>query len=231
MGKWDWTYDELILAVEYYLDHGCKQGPRADLQELSQVLRSLPIFVPMRPLPFRGPGSVRFKLGNLRSADPNQPPSKTNGSKLDGEVLAAFRSAPGEFRRLAAQIRATADDDHAADPVHDVDGSESPAEEGGPLASRHYRRERNQQKVRDKKRQVLATSGQLECEVCGFDFAATYGSRGYEFIECHHRKGLADSGATQTYLVDLALVCSNCHRMIHRRRPWLSVEEARALLE
>ena len=29
---------------------------------------------------------------------------------------------------------------------------------------------------------------------------------------------------------DLVPVCSNCHRMIHRRRPWLSVEQLRQLV-
>jgi hypothetical protein len=36
-------------------------------------------------------------------------------------------------------------------------------------------------------------------------------------------------GAT-TKLEDLALVCANCHRMIHSRRPWLSVSAVRELL-
>jgi predicted HNH restriction endonuclease len=31
-------------------------------------------------------------------------------------------------------------------------------------------------------------------------------------------------------LDDLAIVCSNCHRMIHRTRPMMSVEEFRELL-
>jgi putative restriction endonuclease len=30
-----------------------------------------------------------------------------------------------------------------------------------------------------------------------------------------------------TRLEDLALLCANCHRMIHRASPWLSVEELR----
>ena len=33
-----------------------------------------------------------------------------------------------------------------------------------------------------------------------------------------------------TKLEDLALICANCHRMIHAQKPWLSVEELRAIL-
>jgi 5-methylcytosine-specific restriction protein A len=29
----------------------------------------------------------------------------------------------------------------------------------------------------------------------------------------------------------LELVCSNCHRMIHRRRPWLTIEQLRSILK
>lgn len=42
-----------------------------------------------------------------------------------------------------------------------------------------------------------------------------------------HTVALADSGSTRTRLSDLALLCSNCHRMIHRRRPFASIDELR----
>jgi 5-methylcytosine-specific restriction protein A len=66
--------------------------------------------------------------------------------------------------------------------------------------------------------------GKLACEACGFDFAIHYGDRGNGFIECHHIKPVADIVEGQTtHIDDLVLLCSNCHRIIHRRRPWLSV--------
>jgi 5-methylcytosine-specific restriction protein A len=58
-----------------------------------------------------------------------------------------------------------------------------------------------------------------------FDFERVYGPRGADFIECHHRVPLHVTGQVTTRLEDLALICSNCHRMIHRTRPWLTVEE------
>jgi 5-methylcytosine-specific restriction protein A len=58
----------------------------------------------------------------------------------------------------------------------------------------------------------------LFCEVkqCGFDFEARYGSVGAGFAEVHHLRPLSTTGATSTRLSDLAVLCSNCHRMVHR---------------
>jgi predicted HNH restriction endonuclease len=33
-----------------------------------------------------------------------------------------------------------------------------------------------------------------------------------------------------TKVEDIALVCSNCHRMLHRKRHWLSINELKQLL-
>lgn len=76
---------------------------------------------------------------------------------------------------------------------------------------------------------VLQSGGTLNCEVCGFDYGQTYGPRGQGFIEVHHVRPLHDSGPTTTRLRDLALLCSNCHRMIHRTRPWLTPAELRTV--
>lgn len=60
----------------------------------------------------------------------------------------------------------------------------------------------------------------------GFDFALAYGDLWIGFAECHHRLSLASLGSrTGTRLADLAILCANCHRMIHKTRPLMSVEE------
>ena len=61
--------------------------------------------------------------------------------------------------------------------------------------------------------------GKISCEVpgCGFDFLETYGELGRDFAHVHHRKPLSDrTRPTKTKLSDLAIVCPNCHAMIHR---------------
>ena len=78
----------------------------------------------------------------------------------------------------------------------------------------------------------MATHGSLACQVCGFDFGACYGELGDGFIEAHDRTPLAQAGAheTKTSVHDLALVCANCHRILHRRVGWLTVEELRRVV-
>lgn len=105
----------------------------------------------------------------------------------------------------------------------DIDDS---AIEGEARLVSHLRRERRRSLVESKKNAVLAATGTLACEVCGFDFGARYGALGEGFCEVHHKKPLAEAqGASVTSLADLAVVCSNCHRIIHRSACALSVEE------
>ncbi|WP_405166055.1 HNH endonuclease [Nocardia sp. NBC_01499] len=76
----------------------------------------------------------------------------------------------------------------------------------------------------------LKSEDRVRCEVCAFDFKATYGERGEGYIEVHHVIPLHVSGETKTKLSDLILLCSNCHRMIHTGSQWLHPDELRALL-
>jgi len=72
--------------------------------------------------------------------------------------------------------------------------------------------------------------GLLFCECCGFDFSAKYGERGDGFIECHHTKPFSELDVgSKTKLSDLSLVFSNCHRIINRRKPWLSMDQLQSI--
>lgn len=66
---------------------------------------------------------------------------------------------------------------------------------------------------------LLANGGRLLCEVpgCGFDFFARYGDIGRGYAHVHHRRPLSktDKGGRKTTLKDLAIVCANCHSIIH----------------
>jgi hypothetical protein len=78
--------------------------------------------------------------------------------------------------------------------------------------------------------QAKATHG-FVCMVCKFDFEAVYGRPGHEFIECHHLRPLADNEERETTVNDVAVVCSNCHRMIHRNGELRSIAEMKRLLK
>ena len=76
-------------------------------------------------------------------------------------------------------------------------------------------------------RQVCIEHHGYNCAVCSFNFADVYGALGTNYIEVHHLKQLADSGEEYQIdpIKDLRPVCSNCHRMLHKERPPLSIEE------
>lgn len=72
-----------------------------------------------------------------------------------------------------------------------------------------------------------------KCRVCGFDFAKTYGAIGQGFIHVHHVTPLAEIGREYQLnpINDLRPVCPNCHAMIHRQRPALTIEELKKMLK
>jgi predicted HNH restriction endonuclease len=90
---------------------------------------------------------------------------------------------------------------------------------------------RNRELVRKKRDAVLRETGQLACEACGFDFNDTYGEHGRWFIEVYHLLPLhAFTPGTRTRLQDLAVLCANCHRMVHARPRWLTLLQLKELL-
>jgi hypothetical protein len=103
--------------------------------------------------------------------------------------------------------------------------------EGNVLYRLHRFHERCGDLPRRAKKLALKKNGKLVCVACGFDFHATYGPVGDGFIECHHTVPVSElKDGMKTKLADVVLVCSNCHRMLHRRRPWLGIKELKFLL-
>ena len=96
----------------------------------------------------------------------------------------------------------------------------------------HRQRERNSSLTKQAKETSLRETGKLECQCCGFDFEKIYGELGRGFIEAHHTKPVSElhEEGEETKLEDIALVCSNFHKMLHRRRPWLGMNELKRLL-
>jgi 5-methylcytosine-specific restriction protein A len=103
--------------------------------------------------------------------------------------------------------------------------------EGKEIERKHKLRERNQAVVKIAKVQFKRKNGKLFCQVCNFDFFKTYGLRGMDYIEAHHVLPLSKlNNKSVTKVSDIALVCSNCHRMLHRERPWLDMLDLKTIL-
>lgn len=70
------------------------------------------------------------------------------------------------------------------------------------------------------------------CEVCGFNFEEQYGAIGKGHIEAHHINPIASrQGSSTTTLDEIALLCANCHAMVHTQNPPIAVADLRQMLE
>ena len=103
--------------------------------------------------------------------------------------------------------------------------------EGGVRLREHLVRDRSPEAVRKAKELGRSRDPALHCQVCGFSFLEAYGERGEGFIQAHHTIALPElSPGAQTRVKDLALVCANCHCMLHRGGHLLSVDELKSAL-
>jgi len=104
--------------------------------------------------------------------------------------------------------------------------------EGKIVERTHKARERNTSVVILAKANFKSRFGKLYCQVCGFDFENTYGELGNDFIEGHHTIAVSEMKPDhKTKVEDIAILCSNCHRMIHKRRPWLGMEDLKKIIK
>jgi 5-methylcytosine-specific restriction protein A len=145
-----------------------------------------------------------------------------------------WKEFAGDRKQLAVVAGAIKAGYKAPEAVAAAGADEDDAEEfpeGRVLYRLHRARERSQALREKAKALALREYGKLECRVCGFDFAAKYGKLGEGFIECHHTVPLSDlAEQRKTRVEDVAMLCANWHRMVHRKRPWLAIDALRSVL-
>lgn len=113
--------------------------------------------------------------------------------------------------------------------VHTAELAGSSAIEGAVRYSYVLHRKRERQ-LRDAKIAAIHRSneGRIRCEVpgCGFDFGEAYGELGEGYAQVHHLKPLSSRvRPSETRLEELAVVCANCHAMIHLGGQCRSLDE------
>jgi 5-methylcytosine-specific restriction enzyme A len=231
-----WTRDEIILACDLVARNGWREldaeDPRiAELSELLQLLGAYP--EEERATTYRNKNGAARKTADIATHHPNYHGKPTKGGQLDREVLHDFLERPAEMAQAAHLLREGLKRGTLQPVLPDEDDAEEDvsAPEGRVLYRRHRTRERNKALRKKKIAAVLKRGQPLACESCGFNFGAVYGERGDGYIECHHVIPLHEAGEGETKLSDLALICSNCHRMIHRSAPWPTPAELRTLIQ
>jgi 5-methylcytosine-specific restriction protein A len=225
-----WVYEEIVLAAALVVRNDWRGLDDLDVPviELSALLNRAR-FHPFegRDQKFRNPNGVARKTWDIATRHPDYTGTPTKGNRLDVEVLKLFLRDGDRMRAEAQAIRDAVEE--GVEPLPDSDPDLVHAAEGRILLSRHVRRERNSKLRARKIAAVRVAGGTLACEVCGFDFEMRYGERGSGYVEVHHVLPLHVSGVVRTRLSDLAILCSNCHRMMHRQ-PWTTPEELRSSL-
>lgn len=230
----NWTTDEVILALDLYFREPDAVGrdDNESVIELSELLNRLPIHHPKNRLTtFRNPNGVGLKLANLRALDPEMPKGGSgNASDLDRRMMTRYKDSKHALAALAQTIRLNADSFEFGGGSEW--GEDFEAEEGAVLTRVHQQRERDRALVGKKKKAVLGKYGKLACEVCDFNFSKAYGEHGQGFAECHHKTPVSKLRPGQkTHLSELAIVCANCHRMLHRGKSWKTLNELKKILQ
>lgn len=234
-----WTRDELILALDLYFRcdprHASERTP--EIVALSTLLRNSGIHQePYDPETFRNPPGVYMKLRNFLAYDPSYSgKGLAAGGKLERVIWDQFAHQRDRLHAVAQAIRLRIGGDvvrcPAAESPASIAEDEDEYPEGRVLFRSHRVLELSSALVQRKKNETIRESGVIECEVCGFSYSRTYGQLGEGYIECHHTKPVSRMKlGEKTNLADFILVCSNCHRMLHRGGETMTVEDLRRIL-
>ena len=225
-----WSRDELILTLDLYVQFkGNPPGKTSkNIVELSDLLNKMGTQIADRKADYRNPNGVYMKVMNFRRFDPTYisqgKKGLQRGGKLEEDVWHNFTNDPKKLSETAKAIHLIVEKGAVPKASQEEDEEFAEAEEGRILTRVHRSRERSRKLVEQKKASVLKASGKLKCEACSFDFEEAYGERGKGFIEVHHIKPVHTLAAgDKTRLEDLALLCSNCHRIVQAQQPWLTI--------
>lgn len=224
-----WTRDEIILALNIYFKVNVNNlSVHEDtIIQLSELLNKLNAYDNnQKTNTYRNPSGVHMKLMNFYSIEY---PGKglKNASRLDKEIYYEFCNRKEHLESIANKITETINSNKNFYFSFEDEGFP----EGSTLEKMHKSKERNPKAVRKKKEFAFNKYGYLQCEVCGFIYKDVYGELGDGYIECHHNVPLAEIDIQhETKISELSLVCANCHRMLHRKRPAITIEELKKIV-
>jgi 5-methylcytosine-specific restriction enzyme A len=234
-GNPNWTRDETILALALYFASGKAIPSRSDsrVHGLSELLRSLPYHSnSAKNESFRNPDGVAFKLQNIHNVATGK--GLGNVSEMDRQIWTEFGLHPDKVDLLAGLIRAGVTFAETMPETVDADNENNDEfYEGRLLTVIHKRRERDPN-VRKKLLISRKKAGKLVCDLCSQSALSDDPAFEDASFEAHHVLPISMAMERITRIADLALLCANCHRLIHRaisiKKRWLSITECKSLL-
>ena len=226
-GNPDWTEDETILALNLYFDCGgsIPSTKSDEVRALSELLQRVPVeLTGPRNARFRNPDGIGFKLQNLRQVATGQ--GLANVSQMDRKVWSDLGHDPGEVKRLASLIRSSL---LIFDRIKTIPDEET-FPEGRVVTAAHLRIERDP-RARESLLMSRRSQGGLQCDLCDLTVPHLAERLADAVFEVHHLLPLSSKVERRTRVDDLALLCANCHRLLHRaivvEGRWLTPQEAR----
>jgi 5-methylcytosine-specific restriction enzyme A len=225
----------ITLAARHYLFHpgepiahlSLNQGTTAVREEFGgrarQVLMDRAEFMRKRLSDF----AALLPVGSIDlGSDGRLPGDYAAGHALG--VTYTFENLPGEEAlgsNLQSIVRAYRALTYRGGIEGDLEGHSDLSEEFGIppqtpiIETRKYAYHRKIERNRTAARYAKKFHG-TRCQACELEFVERYGDIGKGFIEAHHLRpiGTLEEGVPVKYDVaaDFAVLCSNCHRMIHR---------------
>jgi 5-methylcytosine-specific restriction enzyme A len=217
-----WGFEETLLALDFYLKYEPSfPGKGSDeIRKLSDTLQKLPIIPSkMRSSKFRNANGVYMKLMNLRAEDPRKKVKSGLGdtSAMDKKIWESYEEHLNQVHIDAQELLQNLNMFQAS-PTEFDETSESEsvsAQEGGWKDKLHRVKERRS--LREPRlSKMLETHGKYFCECCSIQSPDAKDPT--SILEVHHIVPLAEIDfIQQTTLEDLAVLCANCHRLIHAR--------------
>lgn len=193
--RFDGIFDELGIP-DFITSRNCSWDNYVTFNGIIKEVRAtlLPIFPDTTLLDAH---SFLWIIGSQMKAE-SFIPSRLNAQPVTPKL---------DEQNIITEVEAAPDDDE-----------EQEYYEGSDVFQMHRRKERSKGLIKDAKANRLKSDSKLCCDVCGFSFLEIYGSLGEGFIEAHHIKPISQlTEETAITISELALVCANCHRMLHRK--------------
>lgn len=164
-----------------------------------------------------GKSKVKKVVGNVVYFNKFKPMPPERWVRLSLKDIIGQKWAQGTYRYIDAKTESRLKEQISLrDESFDDSIEPMLAKEGKLSLKKHLIKERSTKLVSAFKQSLHS----YNCSICGFNFEETYGPIGRGFIEAHHTKPVSSlKESEQVSIKDLVAVCSNCHRMIHRKNP------------
>ncbi len=154
--------------------------------------------------------SLRYDLANLPAEE---------------DLVADLKAMVGLYTKLIAR--------GGRENFEDLSGAEAADMEGATIEERRrYRQHRKIERAGNAAKLVKRIHGCI-CQGCNIDFGVIYGAAGKDYIEAHHLTPLNELPEDVPVKLDpkndFAVLCANCHRMIHRKNGPKTIAELSAI--